>query len=450
MALPPASPSPRSVLGARIRQRRRELGLTQADLARRVGISASYMNLIELDKRRIAGTRLHRISEVLDLSLERLDGTAERRLFDELLEVANTGPLRPLGIEVERTGELIGRFPGWARALAAVTRAERAATARARALSNRLSNDPFLGERVHGMLTRIASIRSAVEILADYDDIPPARRRRFTEIILEESRVLSDLGEALAVYLERAEEEASILTPRDEVDALFDAHGSRFALLETAIDPARREAAIEAVLDGAQGLETSAARLRARAALARYGEAASALPMVAFAQRAQALRYDIEDLARAYGVGVETVCRRLTALPPAPDTPRFAYVQANAAGTIVELLGDAGVAIPRHAPPCPLWVLFRTQQSPEVAMRQHALLPNGTRHVFVARARATGPAGFGRPRHYVSDMIVMSEEDAAATVYAAESDIRPEEVGPSCRMCPRRNCPHRVEDPLAA
>ena len=54
--------------GTRIRQYRRDMGVTQAALARKVGISPSYLNLIEWNKRPIAGTLLRKIAEALDLT----------------------------------------------------------------------------------------------------------------------------------------------------------------------------------------------------------------------------------------------------------------------------------------------------------------------------------------------------------------------------------------------
>ena len=38
---------------------------------------------------------------------------------------------------------------------------------------------------------------------------------------------------------------------------------------------------------------------------------------------------------------------------------------------------------------------------------------------------------------------------ARLTVYAPDPGTPVEEVGPTCRVCPRLTCPHRVEDPLA-
>ncbi len=461
----------RSILGTRIRQRRREIGITQVALAERIGISASYLNLIELNKRRIAGTLLRKTAEALDLELDDLDGAAERRLLETLTEIAHLPSLGTLGIEDQRTGELIGRFPGWARGLAALARSERQATALAQTLTDRLSNDPFLGETVHRMLTRIAAVRSAAEILTEFPDAPADRRDRFHRIIHEESRALSDVGEALAAYLDKADEPDRTLTPLDEVEALFDARENHFNEIETAaatLAPeingghaaAQRAAAraltderlrdlIDEITERQPQIETAAARERARRALSDYAVDAILMPMAAFKERAVELRFDIEALAAAFAAEVTAVCHRLTALPRADGRPRFGYYRANAAGSIIEMLGLDGLAVPRYAAACPLWVLYCAQQSPETVVRQRVQFPTGARFVFVGRARNAGATGFGQPRHYVTDMLAMTEDDAQQTVYAPEPSAPVEEVGPSCRLCPRRSCRHRVEDPLA-
>ena len=459
-----------SILGTRIRQRRREIGLSQIELARRVGISASYLNLIEWNKRQIAGARLGRIAEALDLAVDELGGLPERRLAEALAEIANLPSLDGLGIEEARVGELIGRFPGWSRALSALARSEREAVARAGVLSERLSNDPFLGETVHRMLSRIAAIRSAAEILVEYENIPADRRERFLRMVYEESAALSEVAEALAVYLARSEDTDRVMTPTDEVEAVFAARGNRFEEIEAASAelaglltdplpvPRRARAAelagerlgetIEGVVAGESRMVTETARARARKALLDYAVGAILMPLETLAARSAALGYDVEALAESFSAGVGTVCRRLTALD-GDGVPRFGYFRANAAGTIIEMIGLEGLAVPRYAAACPLWALYRAQQTPEAVVRQRVLFPSGARFVFLARARHSGPIGFGRPRHYVTDMLVMAEEDAVHTVYAPSPSTFVEEVGPSCRLCPRRACAHRVEDPLA-
>ena len=108
-----------------------------------------------------------------------------------------------------------------------------------------------------------------------------------------------------------------------------------------------------------------------------------------------------------------------------------------------------GLVAPRYAAACPLWVLFRAQQSPATVIRQRALFPTGERFVFLARAHISGPSGFGKPRHYLTDMLAVSEADAQLTVYSPDPGVLVEEVGPACRICPRLRCSHRVDDPFA-
>lgn len=461
----------RSIVGSRIRQYRRDSDVTQVELARQVGISPSYLNLIEWNKRPISEPLLQRVADALGVSPGALDSASERRLHESLVEFAHQPSFAQLGIELDQTGELVGRFPGWARGIAALARAERDATLRAQTLSDRLSNDPFLGEEIHRMLSRIAAIRSAAEILTEYPDIDVTRRDRFSRIVFEESRALSEVGEALAAYLDKADESDRVATPLDEVEALFEARENRIEEIEsratevaehlTDLQRASRHsrarelaaehltAEIDAIIGRQPQLGTAAARERARRALVDYAAAAILMPREPFAERAAASGYDIEALAETFASSIAAVCSRLTALARSDGTPRFGYYRANAAGSIIEMRGLDGLAIPRYASACPLWVLYRAQQSPEAVIRQRALFPSGARFVFVARARNTGPTGFGKPRHYVTDMIAMTEADAANTVYAPDPSALIEEIGPSCRLCPRRNCSHRVEDPFA-
>ncbi len=216
------------------------------------------------------------------------------------------------------------------------------------------------------------------------------------------------------------------------------------ALAEAELGPT-----VQQIIRNQTELETGPARKRARKALLAYAAAAILAPRESFARKAADLGYDIEALSAAFSLDMETVCHRMTALPRDAEIPRFGYFRANAAGTIIEMRGLPGLVAPRYASACPLWVLYRAQQSPEAVIRQRVVFPSGARFVFLARARNTGPTGFGKPRHYLTDMLALSEEDARLTVYAPDQATPIDEVGPACRICPRKSCTHRAEDPMA-
>lgn len=429
-----------TIAGIRIRERRRAIGITQADLAERIGISASYLNLIERNKRGINGGLIRKAAEALDLRVEELDGTSERRLIDQLRDIAVDPRISPLKPETELAGEFTGRFPGWARTLSALARSERESTALVDALSGRLAHDPFLGESVHRMLTHIAALRSISEILETVPDVEVEQLQRFHGILAMESLKLSEVGEALAEYFDKAHTNARSVTPLDEIEALFEDQANRFEAIEK-----EGSSAVDGVLAAAPQMNTASAKSRARKVLEDYADdAAQTGP--GFSKMVERCRYDLDLIIDQSGLSADLICRRLTAL--SEEHPQFGYVLANAAGSILDLRPIDGFHPSRSAGFCPLWVLAQAVQSSGKAVRQFVGLPNGQRFVFVARARPTGTARFGTSRHFLTDMLIVSEADSAKTVYAPEQNIPVDPVGFACRICPREACSHRVGDPI--
>ena len=101
-----------ALTGSRVRERRLALGLRQAQVAQGAGISASYLNLIEHNRRRIGGDVLARLAVVLGTEAAALADGAEGTLAADLRDAAaGAAGARP---ELERIEDFVGRFPGWA------------------------------------------------------------------------------------------------------------------------------------------------------------------------------------------------------------------------------------------------------------------------------------------------------------------------------------------------
>lgn len=77
-----------ALTGSRVRERRLQLGLRQADLARAAGISASYLNLIEHNRRRIGDEVLARLARALKVEAQTLLAGAEGVLVEDLRAAA--------------------------------------------------------------------------------------------------------------------------------------------------------------------------------------------------------------------------------------------------------------------------------------------------------------------------------------------------------------------------
>src|SRR5207248_6830567 len=74
-------------LGAKIRTIRRREGLTQADLAAKLEISASYLNLIEHNQRPLPAHLLVRIAQIFKMDLESFADDSASRLAGDLQEI---------------------------------------------------------------------------------------------------------------------------------------------------------------------------------------------------------------------------------------------------------------------------------------------------------------------------------------------------------------------------
>ncbi len=224
----------RTPAGFRLRQTRRGRGITQAALAAEVGISPSYLNLIEQGKRRIAGALLRRIADALDLDMDEITGAETSRLVQDLTEITADPLLRDLSIDPAGAQEIVGRQPAWGRAVVRLHRSYRQASVLSETLSDRLAHDSDLLEASHELLTRITSIRSFSEILREHHDVAPAQRERFTGLIAEESGKLGDIAKAVFERLNEFGDSARPTTPAEEVDDFIIDRRSFFAELEDA------------------------------------------------------------------------------------------------------------------------------------------------------------------------------------------------------------------------
>src|SRR5512142_167134 len=114
-------------LGAKLRGLRRREGLTQAQLADRLGISPSYLNLIEHNRRPVPAQLLIRLAELFHLDLKQLSASSDARAVADLLEVFGDPIFDSHDLAAAEVREMASSSPQVAAAVVALYRAYRGA-----------------------------------------------------------------------------------------------------------------------------------------------------------------------------------------------------------------------------------------------------------------------------------------------------------------------------------
>src|SRR4051794_34309396 len=114
------------LIGRTVRRLRAEQGLAQQALAARLGISASYLNLIEHEQRPVTASLLIKFAEILKVDLAALSGSQERQIEAGLREVF-ADPVLDQPVDAKDVAALAAGSPAAARAVLALYRAWRVA-----------------------------------------------------------------------------------------------------------------------------------------------------------------------------------------------------------------------------------------------------------------------------------------------------------------------------------
>lgn len=427
---------PRDTLtGTRIRERRTALGLKQADLAKAAGISASYLNLIEHNRRRIGGKLLLSIARVLEIEPSALVEGAEAALLSALREAAAARP--DLKAELERIDEFAGRFPGWAALLAESRKRIDALERTVETLTDRLTHDPHLAASLHDMLSTVTSIRSTAGILADTKEIEPEWQDRFHRNINEDARRLAESSTALVRYLDSADSEANLTSPQEEVEALLEENAYHFAALEEGA------VTVDQIVDGSDALTTASSRNTIRQYLRRYARDAGRMPLSTLMEFVQAKGFDPSGLARAFDAPLGSALHRLATLPPSAGLGPLGLVICDASGTLLYRKPLDEFPLPRFGAACALWPLFTALTRP--AQPVYRIVEQSAREArrfeTFSIAELTGGMRFGDVARIEAVMLFRPSFDSGP----GTTGHAPVPIGVSCRICVREGCNARRE-----
>lgn len=429
---------PRSLIGTRIRERRRARKISQSGLAKEVGISASYLNLIEHNRRGIAGKTLLSLAKVLETSPGYLTEGADQGLIDRIQKAAASHKL--VESEVERIEEFIGRFPGFAKLIERLHDQLEIQDQNLQALSDKMSNDPAFAEAMHLMLSSITIIRSTADILMTSDDISEERRSKFLSNLLAESQRLSVTAGEVLQHFEPADKDIGYERDHLKIETFMEANGFYVDELEgeaNGVDPEAAAAKLVAALKIPQ-----ADRQRSVSVLASYRSMAARLPGERFLREAKRLRYDPLALGQAFGEPLPSVFWRLAHLPDGEGQPAFGMLECDGSGSVLYRKQLPSFSLPRYSGACPLWPIYRCLGQPMQPVSAVMTMPNGERFICYAIAMYRSQGDLGVPGQLKTTMIftkdhehLISKAGLAALPHLA--------VGFQCSVCPRDGCSSR-------
>lgn len=449
-------------LGRRIRALRKKEGLTQAALARKLEVSASYLNLIENDRRPLPAELLIRLSGLFDLDIRSFGVEGDSKLSADIQEVFGDPLFDGRTLDPEEVREFVAGTPSAAGAVVHLYYAYQSARMSLQSLAESLPPDQISGiDRV-----RLSS-EQVSDFIQNHGNYFPDLEED-AEVIRKDARLQDeDLFEGLANFLE---ERHKVKVQIETVDGMrgalrrFDAERRTLLLSEVLRRGSRNFQLAHQVgllscseslsrMSAAPQLTSDESRSLIRVALANYFASAVLMPYDEFLRAAQEVRYDIDLLGHRFRASFEQVCHRLTTLRrPGGEGVQFHMVRIDIAGNISKKLGAIGVQFPRFSGLCPLWNVHAAYLRPGFIRTQVSRLPDGTSFFSVARTVRKHRGGYQARNVLNAIGLGCRVEEAKELVYSDGVDLENTSayvpVGVMCRLCERMDCEARAFPPL--
>ena len=431
-------------LGPRLRRLRRELGLTQQAMGADLGISPSYVALLERNQRPLTADLLLRLAKSYRFDLAEFAGEDSEDYARRIGDALRDPIFADIDLPTLEIADLATSFPGVSEALL----------------------------RLYGAYTREQRALAERRDTPDEND-PVAEARRFVARERNYFHALDTRAEELAAEIARAGSAAEWLKARSGArvrylppDVLmgamrrYDRHNEQL-LIDDTLDGASRAFQLAthiaytalrkeiAAATASQSFATPTAAALVRRALASYGAAAILMPYDRFARAVEARAYDVEALSRQFSTSFEQVAHRLTTLnKPGMLRVPFFFIRVDPAGNVSKRLDGAGFPFAAHGGGCPLWSVHSVFRTPGEIVTQMLELPDGQRFFSIARTVRAGGGSIERPAVTRAIALACSAEHADTLAYARQGLPEPTPIGVTCRLCNRPACTARSAPPV--
>ncbi|WP_439104337.1 helix-turn-helix domain-containing protein [Celeribacter marinus] len=442
--------------GAKLRETRTRLGLTQRAFAEKLGVSLPYLNQMENNNRPVSTGVVLALAQEFGFDVTELStGDAERLVTDMREALADpvfadgAPPLADLRLAASNA-------PALARSFLELHRAYRQTNERLASM-----DEAFDREDRPARASPWEEVRDFFHYCDNYIDAVDRAAENFARPRGDQRGNLRDVATLATESLAK-----HAITVRYAPEGLrkYDPDTGRLTISSRA-SPATQTfqllhqlalitqaQLLDATLDLAR-FHSDESRQIARIGLANYFAGAALMPYTEFLAAAKEARHDLEVLGEKFGASIEQVAHRLSTLqrPGAKGIPFF-FVRVDQAGTITKRHSSTRLQFARYGGACPLWNVHQAFERPGHFLRQLAETPDGVRYLSIARDVAKSGGSFHAPVRRYAIGLGCEVTHASDMVYADDLDVtKPaafEPIGISCRICERRNCHQRSVPPL--
>ncbi|MBN2631278.1 MAG: DUF2083 domain-containing protein [Rhodobacteraceae bacterium] len=437
--------------GAKLREMRARLGLTQKVFAEKLSVSLPYLNQMENNHRPVSAGVVLALAQEFGLDVTELTVGESERLVSDMKEALADPVFATAAPPLADLRLAASNAPALARAFLDLHRAYRQTHERLASLDEALGREdatlrPSPWEEVRDFFHYCDNYLDAVDRAAEHFITGPQGRR---DVISAARDALDRRGISLHFSDTAPLRHYDPAAKRLDVSARTAGPTQRFQLLHQVALITQNDL-LEATLDLAR-FHTPEAREIAKIGLANYFAGAALLPYRAFMEAASTTRHDLERLADIFGASIEQVAHRLSTLqrPGAKGIPFF-FVRVDQAGTITKRHSATRLQFARFGGACPLWNVHRAFETPGQFQRQLAETPDGVRYLCLSRDVSKSGGSFHALTRRYAIGLGCEVQHAGALVYADGLDLkgRFEPIGISCRICERPDCHQRSVPPL--
>lgn len=449
------------IIGQRLRVLRQSMGLTQAQMATELGISPSYITLIEADQRPASARLLVRLAQVYDLNVSELAPSADAQLSADFASALKDPALAAGNLPRAEVDAVLQSSPRIAAAFVRLHDRFREALVMPQADANPMTDRDKV-EALAETSRPVEQVRAW--FYARGNHVEPLDRA--AEALADELALhRNEPHVALSARLGAHNIDVRILPAPVMGDQLrrFDQHHKELLLSELLGQPSRRfqigvllarleaEPVMTALVKDA-GLTDPAAISLMRVSLANYFAAALLMPYGRFLAACESTRYDVELLGHRFGTSFEQTAHRMSTLqrPDARGIPFF-FVRVDRAGNISKRFSAGRFPFSRFGGTCPLWNIHSAFETPDQVQTQVIRMPEGTSYFSITRTVSRAGGSHGAPSQRLAIGLGCDVAYAPRLIYADGIDLeraRPVDIGLNCYLCERQNCAARAHAPI--